>query len=150
MFILACVLTAGHGHGGFLENGVEPVGWWLLVFGWMAGPVAPLLCLAWIANPLWGLSLVALWRRGYRTAVLSSGSAAALSLIPLVLLGWDSVPELRWESPIALVFGGGSLELRPGYFIWVGCQAVLVAGMSFLWLVERHAEPFAAPVPAGG
>ena len=141
MFLLACALTAGHGHGGFLEDGVDPVGWQLLVFGWMAGPLSPLVCLAWIANPLWVLSLVVLWRRGYRAALLSSGSAGALSLIPLAMLGWGSFPELRGESPVALVFSGGRLELRLGYFIWVGSQMVLFAGASLLWLGSRRAAP---------
>ncbi len=137
VFVLACALPAAHGHGGFLEGGVDPDGWHLLLTGWMAVMFFSVYFLAWMANPLWALAVVCLWKREDGAAALLAAAGAVLSLIPLGALLWSSgVPAIRLEPPVALVFSGGSLELRVGFFVWVCGQLLLLACATLLWSVE--------------
>jgi hypothetical protein len=134
LFLFACALTAGHGHGGFLEDGVDPPGWLLVLFGWVEGLMSPPWFLAWLANPMGICAFVCLCRRASQGAVICSAAAAGLSLVPLALLSADSYPAVRWEPPVALVFHGGRLELRLGYFAWLASQMALFAGALLLRL----------------
>src|SRR5262245_59867750 len=63
LFLFACVVPAGYGEGGFLEGGVAPPGFVLLLFGWAAVLFSPWYLLAWLANPLFGVSAFFLWHR---------------------------------------------------------------------------------------
>jgi hypothetical protein len=132
LFSAACALPVGHGHGGFLEDGYDPVGLDLLFMGWVIAPVS------WFANPLWMMAFICVCAGSSRTAAVLAAIGAALSLLPLVSLANGSVPEIRWHSPSALVFVGGHLELRLGYFAWVSSFVVLSLGASLLAYRQRH------------
>jgi hypothetical protein len=140
LFFIACIMTPGHGHGGFLEDGIEPMGWWWLVFGWNFGILSPVYFLVWLANPLWILSFVSVLRRKYGTGSIASATAAALSLVPLALFS-ETYFEVRIEPPIALIFHGGRMELRLGYFAWVSSHAALFVGASLLWFRAKREKP---------
>jgi hypothetical protein len=119
LFCLSCVLTVGHGHGGFLEGGEEPAGWRLLAFGWMV------FSLAWLANPLFVAAFICLCTQRYGTALVVSCIGFCLSLSPLAMFG--GMEHIRFQPPIAIVFANGHLELRMGYFVWVSSQMVIAA-----------------------
>ena len=138
LIAMACSLTVAHGHGGFLEDGVELAGWSMLVFGWMTGMLSIYGLLAWLANPLWLLSFVCLMCRKYPAASLCSAVGVGLSLVPLAVLANAAIPSFRLEEPVALVFHGGRLELRLGYFLWVGSSVLLLAGTSLTWWNEQQ------------
>jgi hypothetical protein len=140
LFAVASSLTVAHGHGGHLEDGVEPIGWSMLVFGWMTGMLSFYGLLAWLANPLWILASVCLTYRRYPLASLCSAVGVGLTLIPLALLAESGMPALRFDDQVALVFHGGRLELRMGYFLWIGSSVVLLAGTSLTWWLERQCQ----------
>jgi hypothetical protein len=129
LFVLSCALPAGYGQGGFLDDGVELMGWRMLVFGWMIPPFT----LAWLANPLWTISLFLLWKKNSRRAAILSGAAMALCMGPLAWLTASELGEIRLNSPMAWVFQGGHVELRLGYFVWVGSHFMLFLLASCLW-----------------
>src|SRR5262245_22411008 len=78
LFGLSCWLPAGYWRGPFVEEGIEPDGWWLVLFGWRALPLLGVTGLAWFANPLLGAGLACLWGR-------CRGAAAALAGVAVVL-----------------------------------------------------------------
>jgi hypothetical protein len=139
LFAFACATTAGHAHGGFAEDGVEPAGWQLLLFGWLLLPLAGFGWLTWLANPFFVLALTYLWTGRYRAATTVSAICAGLGLLPLVMLG--GFGHVRLESPMALVFAEGRLQLRLGYFAWVGSYTALCLGAAAAWNPLQLARP---------
>lgn len=117
VFLAACCMPVGHGHGGFLEEGFEPDGIQVLFLAWLLGGLDGIL--AWLANPVMILTSVCLASRNYPLASFCSAIALGLALLPFAILAdGGGISSVRLHSPIALVFGDGHLELRVGYFLW--------------------------------
>lgn len=134
-FAVACFVPVGHGHGGFMEDGFEPDGLWMLFFAWLG---VPDWTLAWLANPAMILAAVCLVHGKYPVGSLVSAIALGLALIPLAELGAGQMPTVRLDTPVALVFHDGRLELRLGYFLWVATSASLLGGTSLAWWLQRQ------------
>ena len=146
LFIASCEMSAVHGHGGVLKDGVELLGWDLLGFGWMKPPPVPglanLACWAcWLANPLFVLALVALLRQQFRKASVFSSLGMGIGLTPIVILSWNHV-EFHLAAPIRIVSYGGPqyFELRLGYMLWLYSHTTLFLSALLLWRHCRQAE----------
>ncbi len=142
LFCLACMLPAGYGQGGFMEDGIELTGWKLLLFGWLMLRFSVLAYLAWLGNLLWILALGCLWRRNYRGTLIASALGAVLSLVPVLLMGDPLYLTVRLSPPIALLSASGNLELRAGYIAWMASHfALLIAGSLLFRLHPTNCTP---------
>jgi hypothetical protein len=136
LFMLSCGLEVGHGEGGFLEDGFEPLGWQLLIYGWMLPD--PALVLTWLSNPVFLGSLVYSLRKAYAPATILAALGAACGAIPLLWVASSSSVGVRLESPVALTWMEGRLELRLGYFVWVASHLLMFLTTLASWRQVRE------------
>ncbi len=144
MYVFACTQDAAwfFGPGGFMEENLEFAGWGLVLLG----PLLiyyPLAFCAWLANPLFFMSIYWLLKGRNRASLVASVFATACSLLPLAMLDIEST--LRWQSPLALVSKDGSLELRLGYALWVGSHLLMLLATACQWCLPRETEPTHCP-----
>jgi hypothetical protein len=146
LFALSCLLPAGFWSGPFLEDGVESVGWRLVVFGWQLMPLVGPVGLAWLANPLLGAALLCVRGRNYAAATVISGIALGLSLLPLILLPNSWLGKIQLQPMPAWVFREGRLQFRSGYFVWVCSQGLMMLVAARWWYRSGQQIEFREPV----
>jgi len=142
LFGAACALPAGYYRGMYLEEGVAPYGWNLVLMGWMALPLYGLPVLSWFANPLLGLGLLRFWQRKYAAAARLSAVVVSLGLLPLAALAIDRPGAIRlWPNPAVMFSTSWSeVELRIGYFVWLAAQGLLLGFAVICWRRGRGTE----------
>ncbi|HVK12393.1 MAG TPA: hypothetical protein VM597_26815 [Gemmataceae bacterium] len=135
----ACATPAAYYRGKFLEEGVTSEGLNLLLFGWFALPISPLVGLAWFANPLLASGLVAIWRRRFTGAAQFAAAATVLALLPLGhICGFGTWAVRWWPSPaVVLTNEWNEAEIRPGYVFWVAAHGFLMV----VALIRRSRGP---------